>query len=487
MYFSIFYIRFSQIYETDNWPKFICRQCLDTANICLEFISTIRESESKLQNIYGDLRDFDRKPDFEIIDIKTLPELKDELESNEPKEETTLRRRSLRTTQKESCIKTLSKKEAQPQEQETSEKNVDRDGDSSPMLHSPEHPALPSVQNNTSEDEESEEEGVKVNPKKLKTLENIKKIEEFFKMDCNMCDQSYTTLGDLRSHYRIFHKRTGYVVCCNVKLKSQSRILQHLEFHMNPDAFKCIECAKTFKNKVGLELHTVNSHTPKEQHKYKCPKCPKTFMSAFRMNAHSAVHATGEDYICPHCSKAFPAKLNLSNHIRNMHEEKTYDVCEICAKKFKYKSMFLRHQKLHTGEKVERNHSCPVCGNSFRYKCHLETHMERHNDSGQVFQCHICSKVSANKSALQQHIKYNHIREKKHKCNLCESAFKTPLGLREHMATHTSNQILYTCLFCPRQFNSKANKYAHQKRKHPDKYEAMKQKEKSQNFQNKME
>uniref|UniRef100_A0A1B0GQ35 C2H2-type domain-containing protein n=1 Tax=Phlebotomus papatasi TaxID=29031 RepID=A0A1B0GQ35_PHLPP len=497
-----------QIQETDNWPKFICRKCLDTAKVCVRFVSTIRESESTLRNLYGDLKDLEIKPDIEMVDIQSMP-LEVDVESD-----------GLEEKKKPPADKSPPKKRGRPRKQVIPEIKVEieeippapqspLEAEKSPPPSPESQPGSPYVQESSSEDEETKEkEPVKVTRKRgrprkgtvvpKRTLpikrvdrkynkeiaeENIRKIEEFFKMDCNLCQQSYTKLKDLQAHYREIHKRKGYVVCCNVKFNRPSKILQHFDHHMNPDAFKCCHCAKTFKNKYGLRLHTENSHTPPELHKYKCPNCPKTFMSMIRYKKHSYVHVTDAEksHICPHCSKAFAFKANLQIHIKQMHEEVAYHVCEICAKMFKNKDVFLRHQKTHTGEKIEKL-PCPVCGNSFKYKAQLKLHMKRHNDSGQVFRCHLCNKESPNSLALHEHIKYVHVRERKHKCNLCSSAFKTPIGLREHMATHTSSQILYTCLFCPKQFNSNANKYVHQKRKHPIEYEAMKQKKTLENL-----
>uniref|UniRef100_A0A1B0GKI9 Putative transcription factor grauzone-like isoform x2 rhagoletis zephyria n=1 Tax=Lutzomyia longipalpis TaxID=7200 RepID=A0A1B0GKI9_LUTLO len=515
------------IEESDNWPKFICRKCLQTARVCVDFVSTIRESEETLRNVYGDLRDVEIKPDIEMVDVKSTGELENENEDDDALVEKRItRKRSQRKPIRDWGEKpavaavVVPKKRGRPRKIPPTEveHKVEAKPATSPIAQSPsmmeqspsspeeDMPGSPFMQQDTSTDEEDMDDDdnksskgarkrgrPRIRPVAAKRAgrkynkeiaeENIKKIEEFFKMDCNLCQQSYTKLRDLQAHYRKVHKRKGYVMCCNVKFNRPSKILQHFDHHMNPEAFKCTECGKSFKNKYGLRLHTENSHTPPELHKYKCPNCPKTFMSMIRYKKHSYVHVTDAEksHICPHCSKAFAFKANLQIHIRQMHEEVSYHVCEICAKMFKNKDVFLRHQKTHSGEKIEKI-PCPVCGNSFKYKAQLKLHMKRHNDSGQVFRCHLCNKESPNSLALHEHIKYVHVRERKHKCNLCSAAFKTPIGLREHMATHTSSQILYTCLFCPKQFNSNANKYVHQKRKHPVEYEAMKQKKNLENL-----
>ncbi|GAB0099161.1 hypothetical protein DMENIID0001_150070 [Sergentomyia squamirostris] len=502
------------IQENDNWPKIMCLDCSNAAKICVQFFTTIREGEGKLQNIFGDLKEVEEKPDIEIVDIKAIP-LEAEVESDAPEEKAITRKRSLRKTTQKAEVKFPAKRRTRPRKPLAESSAEEVELDQSDLLETP-PPASPisSPESSQSDSEDEKEKKVRISRKrgrprkgtevtkspksaqdhiekkynKEMAEENIRKIEEFFKMDCNLCQQSYNKLKDLQAHYREVHNRKGYVVCCNVKFNRPSKILQHFDHHMNPEAFKCEECGKSFKNKYGLRLHTENSHTPPELHKFKCPNCPKTFMSMIRYKKHSFVHITDaeKNHICPHCSKAFAFKANLQIHIRQMHEEVNYHVCEICAKMFKNKDVFLRHQKTHSGEKITKL-PCPVCGNAFKYKAQLKLHMKRHNEYGEVFRCHLCNKESPNSLALHEHIKYVHLRERKHKCNLCSAAFKTPIGLREHMATHTSSQILYTCLFCPKQFNSNANKYVHQKRKHPAEYEAMKAKKSLENISENLE
>lgn len=53
------------------------------------------------------------------------------------------------------------------------------------------------------------------------------------------------------------------------------------------------------------------------------------------------------------------------------------------------------------------------------------------------------------------------------------------------MASHTG-QRLYKCAFCERDFNSSANKYKHQKNKHPAEYETLKEKRETRMFVDKL-
>ncbi|GAB0094665.1 hypothetical protein DMENIID0001_099870 [Sergentomyia squamirostris] len=392
------------IQKTDNWPKMICTECLKTAKLCISFVSKIWQNESKLRTLYGDLEAIEWKPDFEIINVPSIS-VRGETE-NDP----------LLDIEKTPVI----------EEKPLRRRGRPRKTPQSPM-RKPENEEIPKSPKRKRHNKETSEE-------------NQRKIEEFFKMDCNICEKSFVKLRDLEIHYRKIHNRKGYVVCCNVKFNRPSKILEHLDLHMNPEAFKCDECGKSFKNKEGLRFHKSNSHTPAELHKYKCTVCGKTFMSLKRFKKHKYVHISEEEksHICPHCSKAFAYESNLSSHIRHMHDKTIYHVCEICAKMFKSKHVFVQHQKTHN-EEITPKLPCSICGKAFKYQEQLRRHMKRHNEAGEVFRCHFCNKESPNSLALYKHIKCVHLKEKKHKCSLCSAAFKTVAVLREHLITHSAS------------------------------------------------
>ena len=50
--------------------------------------------------------------------------------------------------------------------------------------------------------------------------------------------------------------------------------------------------------------------------------------------------------------------------------------CDICNKNFKYKSHFILHQRVHTGEKPFK---CDCCEKSFALKSNLTKHMLVHS------------------------------------------------------------------------------------------------------------
>lgn len=77
-------------------------------------------------------------------------------------------------------------------------------------------------------------------------------IPNYMDMQCELCQYTFETLSEARSHYRSKHKRhTHLVKCCQLRLKIHGEIRDHIKFHLNPNEFKCvfISCCKQIESK----------------------------------------------------------------------------------------------------------------------------------------------------------------------------------------------------------------------------------------------
>uniref|UniRef100_A0A7G3AVU9 Putative transcription factor grauzone isoform x1 n=1 Tax=Lutzomyia longipalpis TaxID=7200 RepID=A0A7G3AVU9_LUTLO len=486
------------INSADNWPKAVCRKCMETAKICLDFLTIIRKAETIFQTIYGEVVESILlfKPDIEMINVKELSPDLDNAESldcgvssheteDSDSKPILSRRKSMRTKRKQNKPVKVKKGPEKPlevkteeipdQEEKEEERNSSKDQSERALrVRKREQRRQPSSSGATNTAGESTRKG----RRSLDDLRNEdERIEQFFKLDCSICAESFTKWPDLRVHFKSAHKQDPYLMCCERKLGNRIAIITHLNGHTNPDAYKCLTCNKAFLNETRLNLHNLNKHIPVEQHKYKCPKCPKTFMILSSMNIHQAKHMTEDQkkFKCPHCLKAFAFNAMMRQHIRNIHQGGERFVCEICAKEIKGKHTYEIHVNNHKIKGVG-DLSCPICEKKFKRKRLLKDHIDRHNPSGEVFKCDVCGRYAPNRFALKRHIENTHLDVRKYECTSCEGAFKTKIALREHTATHHGSfYALYTCLFCDKQFNSSSNRYVHQKQKHPVEYQEMRQ------------
>ncbi|XP_065086603.1 transcription factor grauzone-like [Ochlerotatus camptorhynchus] len=237
-------------------------------------------------------------------------------------------------------------------------------------------------------------------------------FSKHFRMICDLCGAKAASFKLLRTHFWQEHqRRDGYVVCCNKKLSKRYTILDHINFHANPDVFRCEVCGKKYKNKDTL-------------------------------NAHKAVHE-GKD-----CFK----------------------VCDVCGREYKSKEGFQQHMnEQHMGIKVER-FQCHICLRWLKGRKNHRNHMNVvHGNNERVFECDVCMQKYPSVAALKSHKKQIHI-EAKHECEFCGKMFKRTLALKEHRATHTG-EVLYSCEFCDMTTNGRAYLYKHVKQKHPVEWE----------------
>lgn len=70
------------------------------------------------------------------------------------------------------------------------------------------------------------------------TVEMEQKILEYFDMMCDLCSYKFNTLSQAKMHYQHLHdKQKGYLKCCNKKFYLKSRIIDHVNWHLNPNVF----------------------------------------------------------------------------------------------------------------------------------------------------------------------------------------------------------------------------------------------------------
>lgn len=67
------------------------------------------------------------------------------------------------------------------------------------------------------------------------------RIHEFFNMKCDTCEFEFTSLKTAKLHYFDAHQiPDGYLKCCGIKFKVNSKINDHIQYHLDPESYKYI-------------------------------------------------------------------------------------------------------------------------------------------------------------------------------------------------------------------------------------------------------
>ncbi|KAM7349710.1 transcription factor grauzone-like isoform 2-T2 [Cochliomyia hominivorax] len=298
-----------------------------------------------------------------------------------------------------------------------------------------------------------------------KKLSAEKEVAMTMDLICDICQTRVETWKGLREHFLLAHTKTPYIKCCDIIYRKPKALMEHLEWHKNPDMFKCQICNENMTSACNLTKHITTEHPDKADiiEFYECEHCSKRIRNYNLFKKHLRSHNKDKEVECHICNKRFCSEINLTRHIQNTHKYKKCHVCDVCGKKFKNKDSFQKHYASHQGI-VEPAAQCSICNRWLKNKHSLRLHRFVHEKNPTP--CDVCGKIFETKHRLRKHKDYWHKSDLNLQCNFCEKVFRQERNLHEHMATHTGVQ-LYNCPHCQKESRSKSNMYVHIKRQHP--------------------
>ena len=93
---------------------------------------------------------------------------------------------------------------------------------------------------------------------------------------------------------------------------------------------------------------------------YECtyPGCTYKTMHFYKMKKHSKTHENMQSYDCSYCSFSTFDRNQWRLHMLKDHHEQLPFKCHICECKFLFERNYLRHFRVHKGERAL---PCPVC------------------------------------------------------------------------------------------------------------------------------
>lgn len=230
----------------------------------------------------------------------------------------------------------------------------------------------------------------------------------------------------------------------------------------------CSVCDEIIGNLDIKQVRThINGHLFKET--YFCKHCHRFERgSIIEQYDHFMTIYSEKRYICRQCRDSFVSKIDLDDHMQEIHPCLTKfprhirkwnkHMCELCGK---IVTSLPEHMKMH---KDIRPYECVNCANRFRTKFSVIRHQQAHRHKLTV--CKLCEKHFYWAETFHIHMKKVHPSDDPHSfvCRYCSSKFQCKQSADVHENVHRP----YDCTNCPESFELTEELSAHHHQAHAD-------------------
>nr|CAH7741935.1 unnamed protein product [Callosobruchus chinensis] len=263
---------------------------------------------------------------------------------------------------------------------------------------------------------------------------------------------------------------------CPETFDSQAKYDKHLLRHKFKKKYSCSECSAAFSVENNLKIHLVVEH---EKGDGRCPICGinLAFQRSASLRSHLIMHQSEETLVCKQCNAEYDKEEEYIKHMIS-HTSSTKKTakgteypaaCSYCGLEFdkiiEYREHLSYHAKLNrlllnrsrkksqksstmSTKQTAKGHICATCGKGFIKRSLLVRH-ERIHSGEKPFKCAMCDSSFAQKGSLMIHIR-KHTKAKPFSCALCSAKFSQKGNLRAHVSkTHTKLNNSGTALRCP--------------------------------------
>uniref|UniRef100_A0A1B6DME8 Zinc finger protein 865 n=1 Tax=Clastoptera arizonana TaxID=38151 RepID=A0A1B6DME8_9HEMI len=307
-------------------------------------------------------------------------------------------------------------------------------------------------------------------------MEN-KSLERQYK--CSLCNHAYT-----RKHDMIKHRRQVHTIEERRKDPFEHDLIKKVK--ESEKKFSCSQCNNSYSRNSDLRKHMIKSHNA-EIYKgrqvdtiddmdveilnrakieingttyYHCEICGKNIITKRGYVRHVRIHTGERPFTCHICGKQYRSSTDLMRHLKCVHDGIKNYQCDVCGRYFANKATRNDHRRIHTGE---RPYICHTCGKAFPTPNSIYVHRRIHTDYF-PHQCTFCDKRFRRRQQLNHHIR-THTGEKPHACDICGKCFGVKDEVSRHRLTH-SGEKPFSCPICGLCFGQKRYLSSHTKMHH---------------------
>ncbi|VEN42903.1 unnamed protein product [Callosobruchus maculatus] len=283
----------------------------------------------------------------------------------------------------------------------------------------------------------------------------------------------------LKSNYEIIKPKQGLIeykcIQCPETFNSQAKYDKHLLRHKFKKKYSCTECSAAFSVENNLKIHLVVVH---EKGDGRCPICGinLAFQRSASLRSHLIMHQSEETLVCKQCNAEYDKEEEYIKHMTSHSSAKKTTAkgteypatCSYCGLEFdkiiEYREHLSYHAKLNrlllnrsrkksqkltaSTKQTAKGHICSTCGKGFIKRSLLVRH-ERIHSGERPFKCAMCDSSFTQKGSLMIHFR-KHTKAKPFSCALCSAKFSQKGNLRAHVSkTHTKLSNVDEALRCP--------------------------------------